>query len=416
MKKDDFLKICRSAAKSQLSDSEENFLGSIGEAIEGAFKNDQVERNKQLSEIVEGKLGVFEGSETVAGVIRALATKVDDVENKFKRNLNEQEKSVLRKALEAKKEEILKIARHQSTSPWQIEFKLKRAASALMTTATVVTGATAINNDNVFDDMEIEVIRYPKNFIIDAIASRLVSIVPQFWKWKEQETAGVGVPTAVSEGSEKPLVDKKFVWKSSERKKYAGRIEFTEEVEMDFQQLSLDIINMFEEDVLRAYNAGVLADILAWAPSYAGTALDLTITKPTVMNVVNAGKLQLSNYNYAADTLVINPSDYASTQNMQNVNGDPIFIPDAVLFPGLRLFVTNKIDAGTILLGEGSIIKEQHSNYIVRQGVYGNQFIENEKTIVGEIFSNLKLTTESKKGWVKLDVATVLGSLKKLQN
>jgi len=174
----------------------------------------------------------------------------------------------------------------------------------------------------------------------------------------------------------------------------------------------LEIIAMFEMDVMRAYNAGLLAAIVAWAPAYTTSALDGTLVKPSLMNVVNAGKLAIAVQNYSADTLIMNPADYAETQNMQNVNGDPIFVPDNVLFPGLRLFVTNNIVAGTVLLGEGGVVKEQHGNYILRSGTYGNQFIENEKTIVGELFSVIKLPTESKKGWIKLDVPTVKAALK----
>jgi hypothetical protein len=129
------------------------------------------------------------------------------------------------------------------------------------------------------------------------------------------------------------------------------------------------------------------------------------------MNVVKAGKLKVATDNYTADTLIINPADYAEGDNMQDTLGNPIFVPESVLFPGLRVFVTNNIDAGTVLVGEGGIVKEQHGSYILRSGTYGNQFIENEKTIVGELYSVIKLPTEAKKGWVKLDVATVKDAL-----
>jgi len=410
MKKDDFLKIVRANAKKELSPEEVGYFESIGAAIETAFSSEQVERNKQLTDLTN-LIGSVDEGQNVANIVRALAARVDEAEAKMKRTMNADEKNKVRRALEGKKAEIQKIIRKESNTPWSLEFTLKRAASALMTNATVVTGATAHNTDNIFEDVEIEVIRYPKNFILDAVSSRQVAKVPAVWRWKEEITAGVGVPTATAEGVTKPLVDKKFEWKYVERVKYAGRIEFTEEVEIDFEQLTMDIIDMFENDVLRAYNAGVLAAILAWAPVYAGTALDNTIVKPVLMNVITAGQLQLAAANYVGDVLVLNPADYATTQTMQNINGDPIFIPDNVMFPGLRVFVTNNIAAGTALLGEGSIIKEQHGSYIVRQGTYGTQFIENEKTIVGEIFSALKLPTETKKGWVKLVIATVKDAL-----
>jgi len=410
MKKEDFMKIMRSNAKQQLTDQEESYFGSIGQAIEDAFTADRIERNKKLDDVTN-LLGTFDDGQNAASIIRTLAKKVDEVEAKMTRNLSDSDKGKIKRALESKKDEIIAIRDRKSSTPWQIEFNIKRAASAMMQTSTVVTGAVADNNPNQFEDVEIEVIRYPKDFIRDAISSRQVSKVPARWGWKEEITAGDGAIGAVNEGAAKTLVDFKFEWKYVNRKKYAGRIELTEEVEIDFDQLLLDIVDMFESKVLRAYNDGLLADIIAWAPAYAGTALDGTIKKPILMNVVTAGRLQLASAEYSPDVLILNPADYAGTQVMQNVNGDPIFIPDNVLFPGLRLFVTNKIAAGTALLGEGSLVKEQHSPFILRQGVYGNQFIENEKTIVGELFSCLKLPTESKKGWVKMNIAAVKQAL-----
>jgi hypothetical protein len=410
MKKEDFMKIVRGRAKATLTEQEESYFGSIGEALETAVSLESVERNKKFDEL-SAKLGEVEDGKTMSAVIRTLAEKLDNVEAKSKRSLSVREKYVLRTALEGKKDEMLKVMRRESAVPWGLSFNAKRAASAMMTTSTVVTGATAFNSDNIFDDLEVTVIRYPANFIGDAINSRMVTKVPSSVKWKEQVAGGDGRIGAVAEGDTKTLVDYKFEWKYADRKKYAGRIEMTEETEIDFEQLVLDIISMFEEQVLRAYNDGLLTDILAWAPAYAGTALDGTITKPALMNVVSAGSLQLASENYTADVIILNPADYASTQNMQNTNGDPIFVPDTAIFPGLRVFVSNKITYGTVLMGESSLIKEQHSGYILRSGVYGNQFIENEKTIVGEIYSVLKMPIEAKKGWVKLDVATVKTAL-----
>ena len=116
---------------------------------------------------------------------------------------------------------------------------------------------------------------------------------------------------------------------------------------------------------------------------------------------------------YAPDTLIVNPADYAEVQNMQDTLGNPIFVADSVLFPGIRVIVTSAMTAGTCLLMEGGIIKEQHGSFILRSGTYGNQLIENERTIIGELFSNMKLPTESKKGVVKLVIATVKAALLK---
>jgi HK97 family phage major capsid protein len=414
MKKDDFLKICRTRAKKELTPEEESFFSSIGEGIEQAIQGESIERSKKLEEI-SNLIGVVEEGKSIAEVIRGLAASLDEVEANSKKRLSVNDKYLMRKALEGKKNEILAVMRKQSNTPWGLEFNARRAASAMMTTSTVLTGAQAINTENVFDDMDVTVIKYPANFIGDVIDSRQVSKVPAVLRWKEQIAAGDGVPAVVAEGDVKPLVDYKFSWKYANRKKYAAHIEMTEETEIDFEQLVLDIIQMFEDDVLRKYNAGLLADVLAWAPAYAGTSLDGTIVKPTLQNVFNAGQLQLATAEYIGDVFVVNPSAYAEIQNMQDNNGNPIFVNAAVLFPGVRVVVTNNIPAETALLMDGRIVKEQHGSFVLRSGTINDQLIENEKTIIGEIFSVMKLPTESKKGAVKLTIATVKEALKVAQ-
>jgi len=409
MKKEDFLKIVRSKSTKDLTEQEVSFLGSMGEAIEQAFQADTVTRKKEIEDLT-AMLGTFDGGKSAADVIRALAGKIDEVEAKTKRNLSENDKFKLRQLLEDHKDEITRA--RGTNQNWQIEFKAKRAASAMMTTSTMVTGATANNKPNFFDDMELTVIKYPANFIIDAIGGRQVGKVPERWNWKEQKAVSDGVPTAVSEGAAKPLTDKAFEWKYSSRTKYAGRIEFTMEMEMDFDQLFLEIVNMFEQDVLRVWNNATQTALLAWAPDYTSTGLDGFYVAPGIAQVIEAGKLHVANNYYDADIVMINPSDAAKAMVHQNVDGNIAYLPLEVAFGGLRPFVSNNITAGTIVIGTTGIVQEQHSAFILRRGVYGNQFIENEETIVGEVFSNLKLPTLSKNGWVKLTVATVLEALK----
>jgi hypothetical protein len=188
----------------------------------------------------------------------------------------------------------------------------------------------------------------------------------------------------------------------------------TEEVEIDFDQLVLQIISMFEDDVLRAYQNGVLADIVAWADTYVSTGLDGTIANPTVHTVIGAGQLHIRNFNYEPDVIFISPTDVAKMVYTQDNNGNQMFIPEAFQFAGLTPFVTNQITAGKILIGTKRTVKEQHGNLIIRKGVHGDQFIENESTIVGEIFSVLSLPTQSQTSWLYMDVATVQGLLQKV--
>lgn len=408
MKKENFMTICRSKHTSPLTPEQEAFYAGLGEAIETAFSQESVERAKQLDGLTN-LIGQMEDGATVANVIRTLAGKVDELEAKTKRSFSNEERYNLKKKLEEKKDDIQRA--RKSGAPWEIEFQARRAASALMTTATVLTGATAINNPNMLEDMDVVVIQYPKNFILDAITSRQVSKVPAVWRWKYQDAVSDGAVAKVTEGNVKPLTDKKFKYETADRSKYAGRIEMSEELEIDFEQLVLDIISMFEDDVLRAYNKGVLDEIIAYASAYTASGLDGKIVMPTVYSAIGAMKLQAQTANYMPDVVCINPADAAEAIYLQDANGAQQFIPESLQFGGLAPFVSTGVPAGYLLIGTRSTIKEQHGALIIRKGMHGEQFIENESTIVGEIFSVLKMPTLSKASWVYAkidDVKTLL--------
>jgi hypothetical protein len=409
MKKDDFMKVCRSKAKGELTTEQEGFFSAIGDAIETAFTEESVERNKKLADVLT-KLGSVDEGQSLASVVRSLAEKLDNVEAQSKRGMTSQQKFNLLGKLNEKKD-LIQRAR-KSNEAWEIEFHAKRTASALMTTSTLLTEATAFNNPNVYDDLEVVFIKYPKNFVLDAINSRQVSKVPANWKWKEQQASpGTGVPTVAPEGSTKPLIDYTFKWKYAARVKYAARIEITEEDEIDMEQLLLDIINMFEQDVIRVWQDAILTALIAYATSYTTSGLDGMITKPSVFSVVGALKLFAQASNYEPDVVLLNPSDAAQAIYSQDLQGRQEFIPESLMFAGLKPFISNKVTAGTVIVGTSATAQEQHGAFIIRKGVSGTQFIENESTIVGEVFSALKLPTASAMSWVKGDVATIKAAL-----
>ena len=414
MKKTDFLEAIKRSMKKDPSEQDMNFFNAIGDAMEDAMSKGEIERKKQIDDLA-ALVGSFNEGQSAAAVIRSIADRVQQIEDKAKRGLSDSDKNTLRRKLEEKKDEIIRARSDKSNAGvWALEFKASRAASAMMTTSTVLTGAQAVNSMNVFDDTEITLIRYPRNFVMDAISATQVSKVPNPWRWKEQLADNDGLPAVTTEGNAKPLTDSLFAWKYADRKKYAGRIEFTEELAIDFEQLLVEIIDMFETKVIREWNKGVQADIVAWAPAYTSTGFDGYFIAPGVAEVIAAGKLHVSNNNYDADQVWLNPVDAAKAMIHQSTAGEITYLPEAIAFSGLTPFISNFVPAGTILVGQSNIIREQHGSFILRRGMYGNQFIENEETIVGEIFSNLKLSTEAKKGWVKLTVATVLTALTKV--
>ena len=182
---------------------------------------------------------------------------------------------------------------------------------------------------------------------------------------------------------------------------------------MTFNRTILELKPMFERDVIRTWNDGILTDVLALVPAYTSSSLDGKIILPTVYSSIGACKLAVQANNYEPDIVFLNPGDAAEAIYLQDKNGNQLFIPSDLQFGGLRPFVSNKVAAGIVVVGSSQLVREQHSNYIIRKGVYGDQFINNESTIVGEIFSALKFPTEYQKGWVQGSIATIKAALLK---
>jgi len=139
------------ATGKQLTEEDQNFLEGISEGVEKAFLEEATQRNKLINELA-ARVGVIPEGETVSETIRKIAVKVDENEAKSKRTLTGDEKCQLKRMLTEKKDEIMRA--RQDGINWAIEFKAKRTASALMTTATVLTGASANNTLSIMDDFD----------------------------------------------------------------------------------------------------------------------------------------------------------------------------------------------------------------------------------------------------------------------
>ena len=407
MKKTEFLEICRAKIGKDLTQEETSFLETIGEGIERAMSGDAEVRKAEIERAMTEVVGKFEDGKSVADVLRGLSLKIESIEEKSKGSLTENDKYCLRKKLEEKKEEIQRAMKGDTS--FSIEFHAKRAA-ALMTTANFMTGTGQVS-ENWIDDTEVAVIQYPKNFILDAISSRQVSKVPAAIVQSEQ-TSLEGDATVVPEGTVKPLMQ--YVWekKTYTRDKYAGRIEYSEELEMDYEQLLLKVIGMFEEQVIRAWNDAILTKVINYAAPYVSTGLEGTMTKPDNFAVIGAMILHVSNADYDADIIAMNPADVWAMRLEQNANGDYKINPLAGNgFEGLQPFISTKVPVGNILIGTKRTIKEQHGAFIIRKGVYGDQLIENESTIIGEIFSIFQSPTASKLSWCYGNIATIKDAL-----
>lgn len=331
-----------------------------------------------------------------------------------KSGLNDAEKYNLRKSLKENHEAIVDAVKNEKK--FELTFK---AAAIHMTNNGTVANAVGLDfpaTDNFLVDSDIAKIRYPENFILNVIPNIQVSNVPAQRIRKEQATTE-GAATIVAEGAVKPLTQYKFVRTSTDRVKYAGRIEWTEEFAMDFEALYREIVMMFEEDVVRVWQDGLLSQIDTNATAYVSSTLDGTFVAPDNGLAVVAGQSQLQSLNYEPDTVLMHPADLVATMFQQDADGNlklsPYINTTSGTINGMRLVASNKITLGTAYVGESRLYREQHSDFILRTGQYGDQLIENEYTAIGEVFSILQIAERDLVGWLALDLDTVKTALLK---
>lgn len=326
--------------------------------------------------------------------------------------LTEVEKFQLKRIVKENHAEIVSAVKEKKS--FEMTFKV---AAMHMTNNGTVTNSVGLDypvTDNFLVDNDIAVIRYPDNFILNVIPNLQVAKVPAQRIRKEQATTE-GAVAVTAEGAVKPLLQYKFVRTTTDRSKYAGRIEWTEEFEMDFEALFREILMMFEQDVVREWQDGLLAQIETNSTAYVSSTLDGTFVAPDNGLAVVAGQSQLQSLNYNPDTVIMNPADLVATLFQQDADGNlklhPYINVATGTINGMRLISTNKIDQGTALIGESRLYREQHSNFILRTGQYNAQFIENEYTAIGEVFSILQIAERDLVGWLALDLDAVKTAL-----
>lgn len=307
---------------------------------------------------------------------------------------NAEFKDGLKQILKDNHEEIVE----KMKSKGSLEFTFKAPAIHMTNNGTVsmAVGQSISFSDNVQFDNDIAYIRVPENFILSVIRNRQVSKVPQ-QVVKTSETTKEGAATLVAEGAVKPLIQYKFVRETFERSKYAGRVEWTEEFEMDYTRLLDAIIDMLERDVVTAWQDGLIAIIDANATSYVSSPLDGTLVNPDNGLAVIAVASQIASLGYNPNTVIMNPSALVASTYTQDLDGNfslkPYIDANGNSIGGLRVVTSTKIAVDTFYVGDFSVYKEEHSDYILRFGQYGNQLIENEYTAIGEVFSVLSIAS-----------------------
>ena len=408
----------------KLDDAQITFVSAIESALEERASAEQETASASMKEAISAVLGAQEKDQsgnvvTVAEQLRSMAEAMEKIEKTQTGAITDKQKYQLRKMIDTDKDKIVDAIR--SGKDFEISFSAHRAA-AMFTTSSAVTNGSGVALplvENYLVEDEIAALRYPKNFILEVIPNTQVAKVPAEVIRNEQSTAE-GAVAVVAEGGTKPLVSDTFIRNHTLRKKYAGRIEWTEEFEMDNNLLFTEIVRMFEDKVIRAWQNGLVSTMLTNATAYTTSVLDDTFVIPDNGLAVIAGQSVIEGMFFTPDTVVMNPSDIFSAMFTQDIDGKPTIKPymtidmqGNVRINGLRVFSSYVIPAGTALIGEAGVYKEWHTSFILRFGTYNDQFIKNEKSAIGEVFSLLRIANNEKPAWMALNLATVKAALLK---
>ena len=402
-----------------LDENQLKFVSAIENEMNERAKKQEEAYSASLTEALRSVLGAQEKNEqgqtvTVAEQLRNLAEGLEKVEKNNVRQLSNMEKFQLRKMVKEQHKDICEAIRNGSDL--EITFNAKRAA-AIYTAATAVANDTGVLfplNENYEFESEVSRIRYPENFILDVISNRQVARVPQQIIKNEQATAE-GAVALVAEGGTKPLVSDTFLRTLTLRKKYAAHIEWTEEFEVDNELLYNEILMMFEEKVIRFWNNGLIGTIVSNGTAYTTSVMDDTLVIPDNGLAVIAAQSVINGMNFNADLVLMHPSDIVTTMFTQDTEGNSRLLPymQNGSINGMRVVSSNAITLGTAIVMDSSIYREMHSEFILRFGTYNDQFIKNQKSAVGEVYSILRVAKNNLPGAMAFSLATVRAALLK---
>lgn len=238
---------------------------------------------------------------------------------------------------------------------------------------------------------------------------------------------GEGDFAVVAEGAAKPQLDLDWVTRYVTPTKFAGWIHVTDEVLYDIPRITDMIVNylkdkhdIFKDNAIFTYiNANATAFVV-------GTLAD-TVVSPNIIDVVNALQVRvLTSPNYVdepdfyVDTVLMNPIDFftyfATVKDAmgRNLYSDQMMIGGSMIYNGLRFISTSQVTAGDIIAFDSSKIDvTNYEGYHVEMGWINDDFIKNQRVILGESRGHIYIKEHDKRAFVKGTIATIIADLTK---
>lgn len=284
------------------------------------------------------------------------------------------------------------------------------------TANTVTTTSGAMLEERIANDPNLFLKRRDRQYIHDIANVSYVGDIPEVYTFYEEgdETGAIAV---VAENGLKPQVKLSLIKNQVEAQKAAGYIVVTEELMKWRPRAWAAVQRLFRDKVYRDYENLLTTQMIVNASAYISTPLDGTIpaAEVTDFTALVAAILQLESLNFQPDTLVINPADKWRLALSQTNNGMFIlpYIQNGGQFGllGLRVITSNKIPAGTFLLGESGTWFIEEESPTLRTGLVNDDLIHNRMTIVGEIFFLSYVPSNNAGAWINGNFADIKEAL-----
>lgn len=218
-----------------------------------------------------------------------------------------------------------------------------------------------------------------------------------------------GAPVVTAEGVAKPLVEHTFKVELSTAKKVPAYVVITEEFEEDVPALATAVRRMLSEDVLRAWDSLVQADVIAIAPGYTINGLDGAIAEANNWDALRAMWAQVVTNNFQPNSVGINPVTGAildCTKNLEGTYLRPSFANN------WDITEANKVAAGNAFVGDLSQYKvDIYKDLTIKIGWINDDFIKNQFCVLAEIRYHSYISDARKAAIVYDSLADVIAEI-----
>jgi hypothetical protein len=393
------LKEALSTSGAELDDKQTKFIDSLDTAISNKLTENTKSNSDKLESINEQMLKF---SAELAKYNNITATiKPEARDSLF--NVVSKEFNNIKNAIKTGKE--LHIATLALS-----DFKLAAAPHQTNNGTVTLGNATMPIMENFTVDRTPIEIKKPQGFLGDIIRNVEVANLEYSHSYVD-EVAGEGTITTVAEAAEKPLIQYKFALNAVTRQKLAGRVEYSEEFNMDLPELLAAIIDMLQRDIVLAWHNWLFTNIILTSNTYVPGPYSGTMPFPNANTVANVLADIIGVAGFSADTVVLNNFDYTILSNQVDATGRLLNIPELLRSRFSNVIVTPLLTSDKILVFDSSVFLEKHTPTILKVGQYGNQFRDNMYTVIAEKFALYKLSANKRNGSLYGDISVIAADI-----